>query len=549
MLVFSDEIYANKCVFSYLGRFIVWFRNESSLLVLLQPPYPSGIFDLYQVQIQPEDAFQSQLEVRKDQEPPVPAQAAFHGLVPGRAYHISVRTKSGDQLSAPSEAQYRTVPLPPTQLSVRASTLTSSSFELTWAPPTALSEFDRYQFTLSVRTTPPQTVSRNAPAIVRFDEDLQPGRTYEVVAKTVSGNVLSWPVTTNVTTRPLAVVNLVSQLDAQNGILLKWLPSNESTQDAYQIRYHELEAFNTDGAIRVVHETKAQLIELLHGRNYSIAVQSLSDGSASEETLTFQATRPAPPVIESVQHTWQEERNRLNISWKSDVTSRQEEFEVIAYRSDGLGSTYRSAFNKTVSNNATETESAIDLDGQPLKRITRQHWLLLDGLTAGAVYTVNVTALSYGLRSEPHSVVQSVPPRPPLDFRLVNAANSSAELAWRRPPGLLDGYVLRYRTGSAAGWTERWLPAEQTNVRLNDLLPGERYIFRLQTISSKFESVELAELQQSLQPNAVDSVSHVVASNNVTFKLLPPIGRVDYYLVLYNIATGSYLTNLEMLYY
>ena len=26
------------------GRFIVWFRNETTLLVLWQPPYPAGVY-------------------------------------------------------------------------------------------------------------------------------------------------------------------------------------------------------------------------------------------------------------------------------------------------------------------------------------------------------------------------------------------------------------------------------------------------------------------------------------------------------------------------
>lgn len=34
------------------GRFIVWFRNETTLLVLWQPPYPSGVFDKYKVKKQ-----------------------------------------------------------------------------------------------------------------------------------------------------------------------------------------------------------------------------------------------------------------------------------------------------------------------------------------------------------------------------------------------------------------------------------------------------------------------------------------------------------------
>jgi hypothetical protein len=29
------------------GRFIVWFRNETTLLVLWQPPYPAGFYTDY----------------------------------------------------------------------------------------------------------------------------------------------------------------------------------------------------------------------------------------------------------------------------------------------------------------------------------------------------------------------------------------------------------------------------------------------------------------------------------------------------------------------
>ena len=33
------------------GRFIVWFRNETTLLVLWQPPYPAGVYTDYKVSI------------------------------------------------------------------------------------------------------------------------------------------------------------------------------------------------------------------------------------------------------------------------------------------------------------------------------------------------------------------------------------------------------------------------------------------------------------------------------------------------------------------
>lgn len=61
----------------------MWFRNETTLLVLWQPPYPAGTYSHYKVSIDPPDALDSVLYVEKEGEPPGPAQAAFKGLIPG----------------------------------------------------------------------------------------------------------------------------------------------------------------------------------------------------------------------------------------------------------------------------------------------------------------------------------------------------------------------------------------------------------------------------------------------------------------------------------
>ena len=77
------------------GKFIVWFRNETTLLVLWQPPYPAGIYTHYKISIDPSDAIESVLYVEKEGEPPGPAQAAFKGLVPGqftaRIYYKTIK--------------------------------------------------------------------------------------------------------------------------------------------------------------------------------------------------------------------------------------------------------------------------------------------------------------------------------------------------------------------------------------------------------------------------------------------------------------------------
>jgi cadherin 5 type 2 (VE-cadherin) len=86
--------YSNSSVFSAEpntpGKFIVWFRNETTLLVLWQPPYPAGIYTHYKVSIDPMDALDSTLYVEKEGEPPGPAQAAFKGLIPGTTTVVSL---------------------------------------------------------------------------------------------------------------------------------------------------------------------------------------------------------------------------------------------------------------------------------------------------------------------------------------------------------------------------------------------------------------------------------------------------------------------------
>lgn len=95
------------------GRFVVFFRNETTLMMLWQPPFPSGIFDQYRISILSDDAEESILYFDNA---PDHIRGAFHNLVPGRGYNISVQTVSHNQLSNPTIGSYHTLPLPPTNV-------------------------------------------------------------------------------------------------------------------------------------------------------------------------------------------------------------------------------------------------------------------------------------------------------------------------------------------------------------------------------------------------------------------------------------------------
>lgn len=361
------------------GKFIVWFRNETTLLVLWQPPYPAGIYTHYKVSIEPPDALESVLYVEKEGEPPGPAQAAFKGLVPGRAYNISVQTMSEEEISQPTTAQYRTVPLKPLNVTFDKDSITSNGFRVIWEAPKGMSEFDKYQVSISTSRRQ-QNVPRTTQSIgsAEFKETFEPGRTYQVIVKTVSGKVTSWPTSADITLRPLQVKNLRSSTNEKNGLVsLSWEPDENSFDEEYKISYHEVETFNGDSSTMNTNQTNLIVESLLPGRNYSVTVQAISKHMESNETTLNVVTRPSSPIIEDRKSI----KEGLNISWKSDVNSRQDKYEVIYYRND-------TGEEKTF----TTTESR----------------LIIRNLYPGAGYEVKVFAVSHGLRSEPHSYFLAV---------------------------------------------------------------------------------------------------------------------------------------------
>ncbi|XP_052855612.1 tyrosine-protein phosphatase 10D isoform X1 [Drosophila gunungcola] len=484
------------------GKFIVWFRNETTLLVLWQPPYPAGIYTHYKVSIEPPDAIDSVLYVEKEGEPPGPAQAAFKGLVPGRAYNISVQTMSEDEISLPTTAQYRTVPLRPLNVTFDRDFITSNSFRVLWEAPKGVSEFDKYQ--VSVATTRRQsTVPRSNEPVAFYDfrDIVEPGETFNVIVKTVSGKVTSWPASGDVTLRPLPVRNLRSiNDDKTNTMVITWEADPASTQDEYRIVYHELETFNGDTSTLTTDRTRFNLESLLPGRNYSLSVQAVSKKMESNETSIFVVTRPSSPIIEDLQSI----RMGLNISWKSDVNSKQEQYEVL-YSRNGT--------------NDFRTQK------------TKESRLVIKNLQPGAVYEVKVFAVSHDLRSEPHAHLQAVYPNPPRNMTIETVRSNSVLVHWSPPEsGEFTEYSIRYRTDSEQQWVR--LPSvRSTEADITDMTKGEKYTIQVNTVSFVVESPVPQEVNTTVPPNPVSNIIQLVDSRNITLEWPKPEGRVESYIL------------------
>ncbi|XP_077287900.1 protein tyrosine phosphatase 10D isoform X2 [Arctopsyche grandis] len=488
------------------GKFIVWFRNETTLLVLWQPPYPAGTYSHYKVSIDPPDALDSVLYVEKEGEPPGPAQAAFKELVPGRAYNISVQTMSEEEISAPTTAQYRTVPLRPLNVTVDKASITSSSFKIMWDPPKRQSEFDKYQVSIaSLRRLQPVMRNRDdGQAWWEFKENLEAGKTYQVIVKTLSGKVTSWPMTGDVTLKPLPVHSLKSHVNEDSNLEVVWTPSNISTQDSYKVNYHEVETFTGDSNTVVTENPQIILESLLPGRNYSISVQAVSNKMESNETSMYVTTRPSSPIIEDLRSI----PNGLNISWKYDVNSKQDKYEVWYRRND---------------------------TGHVEKVSTMDTRLVIRNLFPGAVYEVKVIALSHDLPSEPHEYFQAVLPHPPTNMSIERVSSNSVLVHWTGPDlaeSIVKEYAIRYRTESDAQWVR--LPsvsASSTEAEVTDMTPGEKYTIQVNTVSAGVESLHPQQVNHTVRPNPVSNIAPLVDSTNITLEWPRREGRVETYVV------------------
>jgi receptor-type tyrosine-protein phosphatase beta len=130
-------------------------------------------------------------------------------------------------------------------------------------------------------------------------------------------------------------------------------------------------------------------------------------------TLFCPRLDPASPIIEDVAPI----PGGLNISWKSDVTSKQDKYVVVYIRND---------------------------TGRPVNIETREPRVTLQGLYPGAGYEIKVYALSHSLLSEPHISFTAVYPNPIRNLTIERVVDNRVTLSWLPPQdSLFTAYVIR----------------------------------------------------------------------------------------------------------
>ncbi|XP_072290555.1 phosphatidylinositol phosphatase PTPRQ [Eucyclogobius newberryi] len=113
-------------------------------------------------------------------------------------------------------------------------------------------------------------------------------------------------------------------------------------------------------------------------------------------------------------------------------------------------------------------------------------WHCFQRLTPGTMYTFEVTSLSGERRSQPAVISLHTTPQAPQDVTLSQQGVTTVFVAWRPPPGLVDGYKVCYgqQFVNITFWKHVYFH------EISHLTPGSEYGLSLQSVlGSDFSSV------------------------------------------------------------
>ena len=213
---------------------------------------------------------------------------------------------------------------------------------------------------------------------------------------------------------------------------------------------------------------------------------------------------PSSPIIEVLKPV----PGGLNISWRTDVTSKQEKYVIIYTRND---------------------------TGQVMRMQTTEKAVSITELFPGAGYQIQVYAVSHGLQSEPHDSFQSVPPLPPLELRVVGVVETNVSLAWVAPSdSLYTEFLIRWRARAEdAQWREESVGGERSDYTLQNMDPGEMFSLQLDTASYRVVSGQPLTATTTIDPSPVSltQLQPILEAENVTVQWPVPAGRVERYYI------------------
>ncbi|XP_077450252.1 receptor-type tyrosine-protein phosphatase beta [Stigmatopora argus] len=453
----------------------------------------------------------------------VPKQVSsldFPNLIPGHAYDVSVRSRSGELTNGVAAAG-RTAPDGVSALQADKEH-TASGLTVTWERPAG--RYDAYRLLacdpagvpVANLTLPPQSRAHRL-------EGLTPGKWYHVGMITLSAGVASAEVAAEGQTRPSAVSNLTATFANTSSLGFSW-DGSYGHVDVYEVSLFAL-------AERASRHGERQT----HGGNEApgepAGVQKLSPGA---DSCVFTGLR-AGNLYRLRVISWSR-----RLSSDSSVLARTEPSPAWGLeldnggRTDRLTARWRHGDGRRGGYQAILSDvSGAVLGDEPLGAECRSH--VFAGLAPGRRYHVDVVARSGELSANASAVGRTVPAPPGRLSIERGPANDTLELRWVGPA-----------SGDYRDFAVAWTPPDPLSVILREptvrlvggVFPGRRYNFTVATLSGGGAGGGPLTTSQTIQRSVTTSPAplrslHCVpaSSSSISCRWSPPVSDLDSYEV------------------
>ncbi|XP_052453255.1 tenascin-X [Carassius gibelio] len=358
----------------------------------------------------------------------------INDLIPGRQYTFKVFVVAADNVTEGRANQISLYTKPGVISNLKITEITTSSVFLTWDGPVGNRSFFKVQW-MGDKTNGNSTTTNTSYNITGLTAGVN--YTLNITAVAADNSTEGESAVTSKYTKPDVIMNLTAVDITTSSVLLNWIKPNGQSS-GYRVEYGNKNVTTENTSIKIN--------DLIPGRQYTFKVFAVAADNVTEGRANQISLYTKPGVISNLKIT-EITTSSVFLTWDGPVGNRS--FFKIQWIGD-----------ETNENSTTDTSYNIT------------------GLTAGVNYTLNITAVAADNSTEGESVVTSKYTKPDVIMNLtaVDITTSSVLLNWIKPNGQSSRYRVEY--------DDKNVTAENTSIKINDLIPGRHYTFKVFAVAA-----------------------------------------------------------------
>ncbi|XP_044126391.1 tenascin-X-like [Bufo gargarizans] len=448
-------------------------------------------------------------------------QVNFTGLLPGRAYTVTVQTVSGScsQTSAPvTEATYPTSPA-----NFASNAVDTTNLTLSWSEPINMSDVNK-SYNISYGNSSATWTSTSTTTSVTL-QNLTSGTNYSITVVTVGvRGYQSSPVSTSVYTKPMSVNSLQISNVTSSSVSLTW-----SKPDEYQTSYSYRVQTNVTSSSVMINDTivrseSATIMNLTAGETYTFMVYTRAADDITESDPVSLSTCTAPGQVSSLSLSNYKSVDFLGATWTKS-----------AGKVDNYTVSLTGAVNKTITTSTTQVN--------------------FTGLLPDREYTVTVQTVSGSCSQMSAPVTEATceyhqdllnGPTQPGKLSFISIRTKNLTLSWTEAVninGVTKSYNISYGMFPSTNIT---VTSNATNVTLQKLTSGTNYSITVVTVGVRGYPSSPVSTSVYTKPMSVNSpqISNVTSSSVSLTWSKPDEYQTSYsYRVQTNLTSSSVMIN------